>query len=129
MIAGIIAEVMAEERRQLIRRTKAGMRRARDEGKWIGNVPAGFVRSGNGYLKPNLDPDYDEGETRYLDVVNALEQIVGGGSYNQTAKETPNITRQGLANIHPEEERRAWYLEGEAGDDRVAAALELVSDT
>jgi hypothetical protein len=63
-----------------------------------------------------------------LDVVNALEKIDGSGSYNQTATETPNITRQGLANIHQDEDRRAWYLDGEAEDDRVSAALELVSD-
>jgi hypothetical protein len=63
-----------------------------------------------------------------LDVVNALEKIDGSGSYNQTATETPNITRQGLANIHQDEQRRAWYLEGMAEDDRVSAALELVRD-
>lgn len=76
----------------------------------------------------SLNPEYDEGETGSLDVVNALERIDGGGSSNQTATETPNITRQGLANIHQDEDRRAWYLDGEAEDDRVSAALELVSD-
>ena len=128
MVAGIIAEVMAEERRQLIRRTKAGMRRAREDGKWVGNVPAGFVRSEGGYLKPNLDPAYDEGETGFLDVVNALEEIDGGKSYNETADTTPNITRQALSNIYQDEERRAWYLKAEAEDDRVATALEVVED-
>lgn len=128
MVAGIIAEVMAEERRQLIRRTKAGMKRARNEGKWVGNVPAGFIRSADGYLKPNLDPDYDEDDTGYLDVVNALEQIEAGNSYNKTAKNTPNITRQALSSIHQDVERKAWYLEGEADDDRVAEALEVVED-
>lgn len=126
MVAGIIAEVMAEERRQLIRRTKAGMKRARDEGKWVGNVPAGFVRTDDGYLKPNLDPEYDDGETGFFDIVDVLKRIENGKSYNQAAEDTPNITRQALASIHQDEERRGWYLDGEADDDRVAEALKVV---
>lgn len=126
MVAGIIAEVMAENRRQLIRRTKAGMKRAREEGKWVGNVPAGFIRTDDGYLKPNLDPDYDNEETGFFDIAEALEQIENGKSYNKAAEDTPNITRQALANIDQDEERRAWYLDGEAEDDRVSTALEVV---
>ncbi|WP_368408824.1 hypothetical protein [Halorussus limi] len=44
-MADIIASVAAEERRQLIRRTESGQRRAREEGKWLGQVPIGFVRT------------------------------------------------------------------------------------
>lgn len=122
MVAGIIAEVAAEERRQLIRRTMSGQRRARDEGKWLGQVPAGFTRV-DGFLKPNLDPDYSDGETGFLDIVDALESIEDGTSYNKAAKRCPNITRQTLSNIHQDEKRLAWYLEQEAADDRVAEAL------
>lgn len=122
MVAGIIAEVAAEERRTLIRRTKSGIRRAKAEGKWVGQVPAGFVRV-DGYLRPNLSPDYDDGETGYHDIVDALEDIEAGKSYRAVASETPNVTRQTLMNIHKDAERRSWYLEGEPDDERVKEAL------
>lgn len=126
MVAGIIAEVAAEERRVLIRRTKSGQRRAREQdGKWLGQVPVGFERV-NGYLKPNLDPDYDAGETGFFDVVEALESVESGESYNATASRTPNVTRQTLSNIHQNEERRRWYLDQEADDERVASAVREV---
>lgn len=126
MVAGIIAEVAAEERRNLIRRTRSGLRRARKNGKWMGEVPSGFVRD-DGYLKPNLSPDYEGGETGFLDIVEALEAIEDGDSYNRTAKRTPNVTRQTLSNIHQDSERRTWYLDGKANDDRIQEALEAVA--
>jgi DNA invertase Pin-like site-specific DNA recombinase len=126
MVAGIIAEVAAEERRTLIRRTRSGQRRARKEGKWLGQVPLGFVRS-DGYLSPNLQPDYSNGETGFLDVVDALEQIDDGMSYRQAAQQTPNVTRQTLSNIDQSEERRRWYLEGKADDERVESAVQDVT--
>lgn len=127
MVAGIIAEVAAEERRSLIRRTESGLRRARKEGKWLGEVPAGFIRD-DGYLKPNLDPDYEDGESGFLDLVQAIRAIEDGDSYNQTAKRTPNVTRQTLSNIHQDTERRDWYLDTDADDDRVQEALDSLSD-
>lgn len=122
MVAGIIAEVAAEERRTLIRRTKSGIRRAKAEGKWVGQVPAGFVRV-DGYLRPNLSPDFDDGETGYHDIIDALEDIEAGKSYRAVASETPNVTRQTLMNIHKDDERRSWYLEGTPEDERVREAL------
>ncbi|MFB1064163.1 recombinase family protein [Natrinema sp. H-ect4] len=127
MVAGIIAEVAAEERRNLIRRTQSGLRRARKEGKWLGEVPAGFVRD-DGYLKPNLDPDYEAGESGFLDLVEALEAIDEGDSYNQTAQRTPNVTRQTLSNIDQDPERMSWYLDADADDARVQEALNSLSD-
>jgi hypothetical protein len=112
LVAYIVAAVAAEERRRLIERTQSGQRRAREEGKWLGEVPTGFVRSDEGYLKPNLDSDYDEGETGFFDAVDALERFDDGGSYRSTAKDTPNVTRQTLSTIHQDQERRRWYLVG-----------------
>lgn len=127
MVAGIIAEVAAEERRSLIRRTQSGLRRARKEGKWLGEVPAGFVRD-DGYLKPNINPDYEDGESGFLDIVEALEAIEEGDSYNKTAERTPNVTRQTLSNIHQNPERSSWYLDADADDSRVQQALDSLSD-
>lgn len=125
LVADIVASVAAEERRRLIQRTKSGIRRAKTEGKWVGQVPAGFIRV-DGYLRPNLSPDYDEGETGYHDLVDALEDIDGGKSYRSVARDTPNTTRQTLMNIYKDDERRSWYLEGEPQDERVRVALDGV---
>ncbi|WP_207588502.1 recombinase family protein [Halomontanus rarus] len=127
MVAGIIAEVAAEERRSLIRRTRSGQRRARKQGKWMGQVPVGFVRE-DGYLRPNIDPDYEEGETGYFDIVEAMEAIQNEESYNSVAKRTPNVTRQTLSNIDQDEERRSWYLDADAEDERVKVALNAVRE-
>lgn len=126
LVADIVAAVAAEERRRLIERTKSGQRRARQEGKWIGQVPAGFTRA-DGYLKPNIDPDYEAGESGFLDIVDAMERIEDGDSYRSVAADTPNLTRPSLMNIHKNDARRSWYLDREADDDRVDEALEGVT--
>lgn len=123
MLADVIAAVAAEERRALIRRTESGIRRAKREGKWVGQVPAGFVRV-DGYLRPNLQPDYDDDETGFHDIVDALEDVADGKSYRKAAAETPNVSRYTLMRIDEDEDRRSWYLDGEADDDRVSEALE-----
>jgi len=122
MVADVIAAVAAEERRSLIRRTRAGLARARKEGKWVGQVPKGFV-SVDGYLRPNQSPEYDDGEVGYHDIVDAVERIEAGESYRKVGRETPNVTRQGLMSIY--KNRKDWYL-GEPDDDRVAAAVKEV---
>ncbi len=109
LIADIIAAVAAEERRSLIRRTKAGIRRAKSEGKHVGQVPVGFVTV-DGYLRPNLSPDYEAGETGYHDIADALDEIDDGMSYRKAAAETPNVTRQTLSNIDQDDDRRQRYL-------------------
>ena len=123
MVADVIAAVAAEERRSLIRRTKAGVKRARSEGKWVGQTPAGFTTV-DGYLRPNLSPG-DE-EVGYFELVDAIENIENGMSYRKAADETPGVTRQTLMRIYKDEGRRAWYLDGEAGDERVSEALEEI---
>jgi DNA invertase Pin-like site-specific DNA recombinase len=124
LIADISAAVAEEERRKLISRVESGVRRARKQGKWLGEVPVGFERTGDGYLRPNLKPDTDE--DGYLEIRAALEDIEDGESYNSVAQSL-NTTRQTLSNINQDDERRPWYLEAEApGDDRVQEALQDV---
>jgi DNA invertase Pin-like site-specific DNA recombinase len=127
MVADVIAAVAAQERRDLIRRTRAGLARAQDEGVWTGQVPVGFVRVETGGIRPNLQPDYDAGETGYHDVIDALERIEADEwSYRKAAQNTPNVTRQTLSNIH--DERVEWYLDGpdSIDDDRVASAVATI---
>lgn len=126
LVADIIASVAAEERRNLIRRTKSGQKRAREAGKWVGNPPVGFTVT-DGYLQPNLNPDYDDGETGYFDVAEALDSVKSGQSYNKAADQTPNITRQTLSKIDKDENRKAWYIDGTANDERVQEAIKQVS--
>jgi DNA invertase Pin-like site-specific DNA recombinase len=123
MVADVIAAVAAEERRSIIRRTRAGLKRAKSEGKWVGQVPTGFVRV-DGYLRPNFSPDYEAGETGFHDIAEALEDIDGGESYRSVAKETPNATRQTLMRIDDNKERRSWYLEEDANTKGVEKAFE-----
>jgi DNA invertase Pin-like site-specific DNA recombinase len=123
-VADIVGMVYQQERRQLIRRVKAGVKRAKDQGKWVGNVPAGFRRNGDGYLQPIVEPN--DGEDSYFELVDALERLEDGESYRSVAK-TLSISRQGLSNIHKDPERRRWYLDGESDDERVTEALEEVT--
>jgi DNA invertase Pin-like site-specific DNA recombinase len=120
-VADIVGMVYQQERRQLIRRVEAGVRRAKDKGKWLGRVPAGFRRDENGYLQPILEPA--EGEDSYFEIAEALERLDDGDSYRSVAAKL-SISRQGLSKIHQDAGRRRWYLDKESDDERVAAALE-----
>lgn len=123
-IADIIGAVYQQERRSLIRRIKAGTKRAREEGKWLGQVPTGFERDDEGYLAPNLDPDHDAGETGFFEMQWALEEIETGKSFRAAANDTPNVTRQTLSNVYNDDERREWYLNPENVEtDRVQEAV------
>lgn len=124
LIADISAAVAEEERRKLIKRVNSGVKRARKEGKWLGEVPVGFERNEQGYLRPTLTPDKDE--PGYLEIRAALEAIDDGESYRQAAKGL-NTTRQTLSRIHQDEDRRQWYLDATAEDKRVEEALNAVS--
>jgi len=127
LVADIIAAVYAEERRTLIRRTRSGIKRARKEGKWTGQVPTGFYRDDNGFLKPNLILDYENDEVGFVDIVDALETLDEDedASYRGLA-EGMNLTRQTLSTIY--KEKKHWYLpvDEEIEDDRVAEAVEEV---
>jgi len=124
LIADISAAVAEEERRRLIKRVHAGVRRARNAGKWLGEVPVGFERNNEGYLQPLLNPEPNE--DGYLDIRTALEEIEEGESYRQAAKPL-DTTRQTLSRIDQDDGRKQWYLNATAEDDRVQDALEDLS--
>ena len=79
-IADIIGAVYQQERRSLIRRLQSGVNRARNEGKWLGQVPVGFTRDADGYLQPILDADHDAGETRYMEIQRVRRGLSGPAS-------------------------------------------------
>ncbi|AOW80118.1 site-specific recombinase, DNA invertase Pin [Halodesulfurarchaeum formicicum] len=124
-VADIVGMVYQQERRQLIRRVESGVRRAKSQGKWLGQVPAGFKRNDDGYLRPIINPKEDEDS--YIEMADALERVEEGNSYRSVARSL-SISRQGLSNIHQDDERRQWYLRGEADDKRVEDALKAFSE-
>lgn len=58
-----------------------------------------------------MSPDYDDGETGYLDMQDALEEIDDDESYRAAAGSTPNVTRQTLSTIDQDDDRRQMYFE------------------
>jgi DNA invertase Pin-like site-specific DNA recombinase len=124
LIADISAAVAEEERRRLTKRIESGVARAQREGKWTGRVPKGFRHDNEGYLQLIHEADRDAGEISYLEMRSAIERVDNGESYRSVAADTPNISRSTIMTIHKDDERRAWYLAGEADDGRVDIALD-----
>lgn len=117
-----------EEAKQARRRALRGRREAIRQGKWDRRPPLGF-RVSDGYLEPIIEPrekDDGESETSYLTVVAALERIDNGESYREAAEDS-GLNRVTLMDIYKNKERRGWYLDEEAEDERVQEALDNAS--
>ncbi|MWG33111.1 recombinase family protein [Halomarina oriensis] len=131
-VADILAAVYAEERRTLIRRTRYGQQRALRAGKWVGGVPLGFTTDEDGYLIANVDfyDEFDEERDGFWTVAEAMRILDENprASYRGLASEMV-CTRRSLSNLDNNEERRRWYLDLEADDERVANALDEVTAT
>ena len=123
LIADISAAVAEEERRRLTKRIEAGVSRAQREGKWLGNVPKGFRRDDDGYLQLIHEADRDAGEISYLEMRSAIERVDNGESYRSVAADTPNVNRATIMTIYKDDDRRAWYLDAEATDEKVNQVL------
>lgn len=129
-VADILAAVYAEERRTLIRRTKLGQERALKHGRWVGQPPLGFTTDADGYLIPNCEfygEDYNDGRDGFFAVARAVEEIDGGESY-RSAADGLQCTRQALSSVDQDDEKRRWYLERNADDDRVQRALDELAE-
>ena len=114
-----------EERRQTIARIQRGQRHAQREGKWVGQPPTGFATDDEGYLQLIHEADRDAGEISYLEMRSAIERVEDGESYRGVARDT-RFNRVTLMNIHNDDQRRRWYLDAEANDQRVTDALSAV---
>jgi DNA invertase Pin-like site-specific DNA recombinase len=124
LIADISAAVAEEERRRLTKRIESGVARAQREGKWTGRVPKGFRHDNEGYLQLIHEADRDAGEISYLEMRSAIGRVDDGESYRAVAADTPNIGRSTLMRIHKDDDRRSWYLDGEADDAKVDRVLD-----
>lgn len=108
LLATVMGKLADIERKQTLRR----LRSAREAGKWTGRPPVGFYVE-DGYLC--VDPE------AALRVQDALQRMLAGETIVDVAAET------GIAESTPRrlrDERRALYLDTEAEDERVSAALE-----
>jgi hypothetical protein len=81
-----------------------------------------------GYLQLIHEADRDAGKISYLEMRSAIERVADGESYRSVAADTPNIGRSTIMTIDKNEDRRAWYLDAEANDDRVDRVLANTSD-
>jgi len=59
---------------------------------------------------------------------SAIERVDDGESYRSVAADTPNIGRSTIMSIDKNEDRRAWYLDGEAVDGRIDQVLTNMTD-
>lgn len=124
-VADILAATYAEERRTLIRRTKYGQQRAMNAGKWVGKPPLGFTTDEDGYLITNVEfyERFNDDRPGFWAVEAALERIDDGNSYRSTASRL-GCSRAALRSLYEDEERRRWFEDREADDERVQTALE-----
>jgi DNA invertase Pin-like site-specific DNA recombinase len=130
LIADIMAAIYENELRDLIRRMEAGQERALREGKWVGNVPAGFrVRDGYLEVRHEADPrlDEDEDALTYWQVRAALKQVLVDDESYTAATEGIDLTYQSLANYVDDDRLLERYLAAhDLEDDRIDEALEDV---
>jgi len=124
-VADILAAVYAEERRTLIRRTKYGQQRALDNGEWVGQPPIGFTTDEDGFLIANVDfyEGYNQDRAGFYEVEGALRRIdENDASYRSVANDA-NFTRPAISKLDKDDERRRWFTEREASDERIESAL------
>lgn len=115
MIANIMGDLAKIEHQQKLDRISSGIRTAQRAGKWTGRAPRGFYVGDDKRL--HVDPE------EFLNTRHAIERVVAGESKRQVAKDS-GIPRSTLSDLCSDEERKAMYLEGTAGDNRVETALD-----
>ena len=83
----------------------------------MGQPPIGFVTDDEGSLIVDLE--------EFLAFVDGLERVDDGESYRGVARDT-RFNRVMLMYIHSDDQRRRWYLDAEADDQRVSDGLTAV---
>jgi len=125
-VADILSAVYAEERRTLIRRTKYGVQRAKDNDKWVGSPPLGFTTDDEGYLVPNLG--YNDDTDNFFEIREAIKDIHEDDASFRSVAQDLKAARTSIARVYKDEEKREWYLNFEADDKRVDHALDVVRE-
>lgn len=111
LLATIMGKLADIERKQTLRRIRSGIRSAREAGKWTGRPPVGFTVE-DGYLR--VEPE------EFLRTQTALQRILAGEAIVDVAEDS-GMAESTLRRLR--DERRSLYLDTEATDERVSAAL------
>lgn len=112
---GRMMAVLAELERDLTAaRVERGLKRAREQGKWVGRPPKGFSTNDEGYLRVEVE--------EYLTVVKAIELVERGASARSVAR-AAGMSPQTLTTILNDEEKRALYARREPYRDEIDEAL------
>lgn len=113
-----------------MKNTRRGLDTAIGSGKWVGKPPLGFTTDDDGYLIANVElyeadnPDRDG----FYAIEAAMETLAEDrdASYNAVAGDL-QCSRPALTNAWKDVQKRAWYLDREADDSRVAKALKQLN--
>jgi len=129
LVADIYASIYADERRTLIRRTKMGQQRALENGHWIGQPPIGFTTDEDGYIIPNVEfyEGYNPDRAGYYEVEEALRRIEEEDASYRGVSQGARFTRPAISKLDRNEDRKGWFTERNAEDERVQAALSELS--
>lgn len=129
LVADIYASIYADERRTLIRRTKMGQQRALENGQWVGKPPVGFTTDDEGYLIANVDffENYTASEAGFYEVEEALRRIDEEDASYRGLSKNARFSRPTISNLDQDPDKRAWFTERVADDERIQAALDELS--
>ena len=116
LMAKFSAWMMEFEREMTRERVRSGVRKAIDEGKWVGRPPYGFETDGAGYLRVQAD--------EYIRMQLAIEEVLFNDESVNSVANQYRVPQSTLNRVVDDEDRRNLYLYGEGNDDRLTSAVD-----
>lgn len=116
LMAKFSAWMMEFEREMTRERVRSGVRKAIDEGKWVGRPPYGFETDDAGYLRVQAD--------EYIRMQLAIEEVLFNDESVNSVANQYHVPQSTLNRVVDDEDRRNLYLYGEGDDDRLTSAVE-----
>ncbi len=104
MILNVLAWAAEQEAKKIKENTRAGLKAAREAGKWTTRPPYGFTTNDEGYLQPN------ENFGKAVDAIHAVEEL--DWSHRKASRHT-GVSRRTIPNII---ERKGLYLDDHNGE-------------
>jgi len=100
MLLSVLAWAAELEAKKIKENTRAGLKAAREAGKWTKRPPYGFTTDEDGYLQPNED---------FSKARQAIFAVEEDDMSVRAASRHTGVPRRTISNIL---ERKDWYLEG-----------------
>lgn len=116
LMAKFSAWMMEFEREMTRERVRSGVRKAIDEGKWVGRPPYGFETDADGYLRVQADA--------YIRMQLAIEEVLFNDESVNSVANQYRVPQSTLNRVVDDDDRRNLYLYGEGNDDRLTSAVE-----